>query len=92
MSYLLIAVVYIKVYLLSRDTHLTKFSQLLALVSWASFFVEGWLLMLRSLATDALSISFLVLFFILAVMSGAVAQDRPNVSKPTITKIDGGVK
>ena len=64
-----------------------KFSQLLALVAWASVFVEGWLILLRTIPADGLTWFFFGLFFVVAVMAGAVASPkRANISRMTITK------
>ncbi len=53
-----------------------KFSQLLALIAWANVFVEGWLILLRTIPADGLTWFFFGLFFLVAVMAGAVATDR----------------
>lgn len=46
---------------------ITKFSELLGVVTWASVLVESWMLLMRTLPVDALSITFLVLFFIIGI-------------------------
>lgn len=53
-----------------------KFSQLLALVSWASVFTEGWLLILRAIPLDLPSGIPLTLFFITAILASATASTK----------------
>lgn len=55
-----------------------KPSMLLAYASWASVFVLGWLIVLRSIPTDGLTWSFMGLFFLVAVMASAVASNNPK--------------
>lgn len=58
-----------------------NFSQLLALISWVSVFVEAWLLILRAIPADGLAFGFFALFFFVAVMAGAVASTKKEAVK-----------
>ena len=59
-----------------EDMKITKFSQVLAIVSWGSLFVEGWLLILRAIPSDPLSWGFYVLFFVIAIFASAFASSK----------------
>jgi len=52
-----------------------KPSQLLAVVAWASVFVEAWLLVLRNIPADGISWGFFAFFFLIAVASAAVSSN-----------------
>jgi len=51
-----------------------KPSQLLAILGWVSVFVEGWLLVLRQVPSDALSWGFFTFFFLVAIGASAIAS------------------
>lgn len=60
-------------------------------LSWASIFVESWLLLVKRLEVDKVSVFFFCFFILVAIGSwfGTVVEERsknPNVSKPHITK------
>lgn len=55
-----------------------KPSAVLAYAGWASVFIEGWLLLLRTIPADGLSWSFFGLFFLVAVMASAVYSGKQN--------------
>lgn len=60
-------------------------------LSWASIFVESWLLLLKRLEVDKVSVFFFCFFILVAIGSwfGTVVEERQsntNVSKPHITK------
>jgi hypothetical protein len=54
---------------------LEKPSLLLALFAWSFFFVEAVLLLMRRIPSDWATWILLVLFFVIAVMASAVAND-----------------
>ena len=55
---------------------INKPSAVLAYAGWASVFIEGWLLLLRTIPADGLTWTFFGLFFFLAVMASAVSTGR----------------
>lgn len=60
-------------------------------LSWASIFVEAWLLLTKRLEVDKVSVFFFCFFILVAIGSwfGTVVEERqknPNVSKSNITK------
>jgi hypothetical protein len=63
-----------------------KPSIVLAYASWASVFLEAWLLLLRWIPSDGLTLGFFVLFFFVAVMASAVHASKPKM-KGEITDI-----
>ena len=50
-----------------------RLSTILAELAWASFFVEGWLLILGRIEFDWLRGSFLIFFLMVAILSGAIS-------------------
>ncbi len=59
-----------------------KPSIVLVCACWASVFIEGWLLLLRSIPADRLSLTLFILFFFLAVMASAVYSSKPKLGTP----------
>lgn len=60
-------------------------------LSWLSIFVEAWLILLKRLPVDKVSVFFFCFFIIVAIGAwlGTVVEERqndPNVSKPHIKK------
>jgi hypothetical protein len=61
------------------------------MLSWLSIFVEAWLILLKRMPVDKVSVFFFCFFILVAISSwlGTVVEERqknPNVSKPHITK------
>ncbi len=59
-----------------------KRSVILAYAGWTSVFVEGWLLLLRLIPIDGISLSFFVLFFVLAIMASVIYSSKPRLGAP----------
>jgi len=55
-----------------------KPSLILAYAGWFSLFAETWLLLLRIIPGDGLSITFFVMFFLLGLMGSAVYAGKPK--------------
>lgn len=52
---------------------ITKFSELLALIAWASVFTEAWLYILGNIEKTVLNGFFFSFFLVVAILSSAVA-------------------
>lgn len=72
-----------------------KPSVVLAWVSWASVFIEGWLILLRIIPADRLTWIFFAVFFVVAVFASAVAspskKDGIASADDLIIKVDDKV-
>lgn len=53
-----------------------KPSHMLAIVAWASVFLESWLFIKRQIERDSTNWMFLILFLALAIFSSAIASSK----------------
>ena len=53
-----------------------KPSHMLAIVAWASVFLEAWLFIKRQIERDPLNWTFFVFFLLIAIFSSAIASSK----------------
>lgn len=71
---------------------ITKFSELFGLITWGSLIVESWLLLIRQLPLDNISIFFFVFFLILGITASSYGANKTVATaagKTTPKRYDG---
>ena len=53
-----------------------KLSELLAIATWTCTLVESWLLLIKRIPVDVMSISFFVFYLLIAIFASAISSAK----------------